>query len=85
MKKHLKRILYFLSVVTLVALMPLRTTLAYIDPATSSYVIQIIAGVVIACGAAVGIFWKRIRMFFRNRKIKRLENKLNREAEKNIK
>lgn len=40
----------------------------YIDPAMTSYIIQIIAGVVVACGAAVGIFWNKISRFFRNKK-----------------
>lgn len=55
---------------------------AYIDPATSSYVIQIVAGIVIAAGATVGIFWKKIKLFFKEQKIKRLEKKLTAEAEK---
>jgi uncharacterized membrane protein YciS (DUF1049 family) len=59
-----------------------RTSYCYIDPATTSYVIQIIAGVFIACGAITGIFWRKIRLFFRNAKLKRLEKKLSHEAEK---
>lgn len=43
-------------------------SLIYIDPAMTSYIIQIIAGVVVACGAAVGIFWNKITRFFRNKK-----------------
>lgn len=38
---------------------------AYIDPATTSYVIQIVAGVVIACGTAIGIFWNKIKRKFK--------------------
>ncbi|MBR6044139.1 MAG: hypothetical protein IKP47_00745 [Ruminococcus sp.] len=34
---------------------------AYIDPATTSYIIQIVAGVVIAVGTVFGIYWKKIR------------------------
>lgn len=34
---------------------------AYIDPATTSYVIQIAAGIVIACGTGIGIIWSKIR------------------------
>ena len=34
---------------------------AYIDPATTSYVVQIVAGIVIAAGTAVGIFWNKIK------------------------
>lgn len=33
----------------------------YIDPATTSYVIQIVAGIVIAAGASIGIFWSRLK------------------------
>jgi hypothetical protein len=43
---------------------------AYIDPATTSYVIQIVAGIVIACGATIGIFWSRIKRKVKNRKNK---------------
>lgn len=40
---------------------------AYIDPATTSLIIQIIAGVVIACGTAVGIIWSRIKRKFKKK------------------
>ena len=55
---------------------------AYIDPATTSYLIQILAGVLIAAGATLGIFWKKIRYYFKEQSIKRLEKKLTKEAEK---
>lgn len=61
------------------------TALAYIDPATTSYLIQIVAGVVIAAGATVGIFWKKIKMSFRKKKMERLEQSLKKKAEKNEK
>lgn len=41
------------------------TSLAYIDPATSTYVIQIIAGVFIASGIAIGIYWQKFKRFIR--------------------
>lgn len=41
---------------------------AYIDPSSMTYLIQIIAGVVIAAGAGVGFYWKRIKRSIRNRK-----------------
>lgn len=41
---------------------------AYIDPSSMTYLIQIIAGVVVAAGAGVGFYWKRIRRYFRNKK-----------------
>ena len=52
---------------------------AYIDPATTSYVIQIVAGIVIAAGTAVGIFWNKIR-----RKFKKTEDKAENEIKNEI-
>lgn len=37
----------------------------YIDPATTSYVIQIVAGIIIACSAGFGIFWSKFKRKFR--------------------
>lgn len=34
---------------------------AYLDPSVMTYAIQAIAGIVIAVGAAVGIYWRRAR------------------------
>lgn len=34
---------------------------AYIDPSVMTYLIQAIAGVVIAVGAAIGIYWRRAK------------------------
>ncbi len=44
---------------------------AYIDPSSMTYLIQIVAGVVIAAGAGIGFYWKRIRRYFRNKKRER--------------
>ncbi|MDL2220697.1 hypothetical protein LJC55_03420 [Eubacteriales bacterium OttesenSCG-928-N14] len=55
---------------------------AYIDPATTSYIIQIIAGVFIAAGVVIGVFWKKIRLYFRNLKMKRMEKQIAKEAER---
>jgi len=55
-------------------------TYLYIDPATSAYIVQIVAGVVISCGVVLGIFRTRISMAFKKRKIARLEKKITREA-----
>ena len=40
---------------------------AYVDPATTSYVVQIVAGIVIACGTGIGIFWNRMRRKMKKR------------------
>ena len=39
----------------------------YIDPATTSYIIQIGAGIVIALGTFFGIFWSKIRRAFKKK------------------
>ena len=36
-------------------------TLAYVDPSVMSYAVQAIAGVVIAVGAVVGIYFRRAK------------------------
>ncbi|MDR1073412.1 MAG: zinc ribbon domain-containing protein [Treponema sp.] len=38
---------------------------AYLDPSTMTYVIQIVAGAVIASGTAVAVFWHKIKRFFK--------------------
>jgi mannose/fructose/N-acetylgalactosamine-specific phosphotransferase system component IIC len=66
----MKKILKHAYFATGFALLLSSYAFAYLDPATLTYVIQIVAGVVIAGGAAVGIFWKRIRLYFK-KKIKK--------------
>ncbi len=34
---------------------------AYIDPSVMTYVIQAVAGIVIAAGAVVGIYWRKAK------------------------
>jgi hypothetical protein len=47
---------------------------AYLDPSAMTYVIQAVAGVVIAGGAALVIYWRKIKLFFKNRKKKKAVN-----------
>ncbi len=54
----------------------------YIDPAATSYVIQVIAGVVISAGVVIGVFWKKIKLFFQKKKIEATEKRLTEQAEK---
>lgn len=70
---------YFFTLFTLLFSM---TAYAYIDPATTTYLIQIVAGVFIAAGATIGIFWKKIKLFFRRKKMEHLEKSLTKKAEK---
>lgn len=34
---------------------------AYVDPSVMTYIIQAVAGIVIAVGAAVGIYWRKAK------------------------
>jgi high-affinity Fe2+/Pb2+ permease len=44
---------------------------AYIDPSAATYIIQAVAGVVIAGGAAITIYWRKIKKFFATRNTKK--------------
>lgn len=54
----------------------------YIDPSATSYIIQIIAGVVITCGVVAGAFWGKIKAAIQKKKIERMEKQLMKEQEK---
>lgn len=41
---------------------------AYVDPATLTYVIQIVAGLFIAGGVAIGVYWRKIKKAFTKKK-----------------
>lgn len=43
-------------------------SLLYIDPATTSYIIQIGAGVIIAIGTVIGIYSSKIKRLFKKNK-----------------
>jgi len=55
--------------------MPLYT-FAYIDPTTTAMLTQIIAGIFISLGLALGVFRQKVIMFFRNLKIKIIQKKI---------
>lgn len=42
----------------------------YIDPSATTYILQVVLGAVIAGGAAIGVYWHKIKLFFKNRKNK---------------
>ena len=64
MKKLLTFLFFFLLSMMLFSV----TAFAYIDPSAMTYIIQIIAGMVIAAGAAFGFYWRRIKRAFSKRK-----------------
>lgn len=37
------------------------STLAYLDPSVMTYAIQVVAGLLIAVGAVVGIYWRKAK------------------------
>jgi hypothetical protein len=46
----------------------IRSTLAYLDPGSSSVLIQVLAGGVAAIGVTAKLFWSRILRFLRIRR-----------------
>ena len=61
MKKGLIKILAAGYVFAAAMLLFGQTGEAYIDPSVMTYVIQAVAGVVIAIGAVVGIYWRKAK------------------------
>lgn len=82
MKKFIKKMLPLLYFSVFLSILAAPTVHAYLDPATTSYIIQIVAGIFIALGTVVGVFWKKISRFFKNLKVKGLEKKIARQAAK---
>lgn len=65
-----------LTVYTLLVIIMLsETALAYIDPSVMTYAIQAVAGIVIAVGAFIGIYFRKIK--------KNVQNKLGIDENKN--
>ncbi len=67
MKKTMKIFGFALSVMLLTSLMLGVNGSAYIDPSVMTYLIQAIAGVAIAVGAAVGIYFRRAKKKINNK------------------
>lgn len=61
MNSKISRGLRFTYFFTFAMLLFGTTAMAYIDPAATSYLIQIIAGVFIAGGAAIGVYWTKFK------------------------
>lgn len=80
MKEKSARLLRIAFLATCLSAMFMINAQAYLDPAATSYLVQIVSGVVVTCGVAVGIFWKKIRLFFRKLRMKSLEKKLNKKG-----
>ena len=61
MKKFLKYVCGAVSLAAVSMMLFGATLSAYIDPSVATYLIQAIAGVVIAVGAAIGIYWRKAK------------------------
>lgn len=64
MKRVLMPGALFLAVFCLMAV----NTHAYLDPGSVNVLVQVIAGVAIMGGAAIAIFWKKIKLAFKKKK-----------------
>lgn len=66
MKKLIKCIYFLPFMIMLFA----NNAYGYLDPSSTSYIIQAIAGIFIAGGAVIGIYWHKIKLWFKKRKQK---------------
>ena len=78
----MKKIGTFAFTFTGVVMLLTTTASAYIDPATTAMLTQIIAGVFITLGVVFGVFRRKIMMFFKNISVNRTKKKIERDAEK---
>lgn len=51
----------------LAAIMLMSNAFAYIDPSVMTYTIQVVAGVVVAVGAVVGVYWRKAKKKIQNK------------------
>lgn len=61
MKKMLKKASLYVGFTCCMMLVFAVSASAYLDPSVMTYVIQAVAGIVIAVGAAVGIYWRKAK------------------------
>jgi len=79
------KIIVFIFTITGVMMLLTTTASAYIDPATTAMLTQIIAGVFITLGVVFGVFRRKIIMFFKNMSINHAKKKIEREANRKVK
>lgn len=61
MKEKLFRAIEFGTYLTGFSMMFEIVSYAYIDPSVTTYAIQMVAGIVVAVGAVIGIYWRKAR------------------------
>jgi len=77
------KIAAFIFTFTGITLLLTTTASAYIDPATTAMLTQIIAGVFITLGVVFGVFRRKIILFFKNMSVNRTKRKIEKQNEKN--
>ncbi len=75
MKKKIFRVIEVLYFYIFINLMLMKNVRAYIDPSVMTYTIQAVAGIAIAIGATVSIYFRKAK--------KKIGNKLNIDENKN--
>lgn len=75
MKNKIIKFFVFVYFYVFINLMLMPNVRAYIDPSVMTYAIQAIAGIAIAIGAAVGMYFRKAK--------KKISNKLNIDENKN--
>ena len=78
MNKIITFVFTFIGVVFLLT----TTASAYIDPATTAMLTQIIAGIFITLGVVFGVFRRKIILFFKNMSVNRTKRKIERQNKK---
>ena len=76
---HILNTLYFVFWMSLYLTVPVY---AYIDPATTAMLTQIIAGIFISAGVMFGVFRRKIIVFCKNLSVKRMQKKIERQNRK---
>ena len=75
MKRKCLKVLKFVYFFSCFFVLLGNTSYAYIDPSAVTYVIQAVAGVLIAIGAACTVYRHKIMKFFRKKKKERMKKK----------
>ena len=65
--KHVIRLAQMSAAIAAIGLVMPRRSLAYIDPGTGSYMLQMLIALAVGGAFAVKLFWRRIVGFFRRR------------------
>ena len=77
--KKMNKLLFSLAVVAALS----TTSFAYLDPSVMTYVIQAVAGIIIALGAIGGIYWRKAKK--KVSKTLHIDENANKEVEDDIK